>query len=727
MDGEDLLDALMAATSEALLVTDAAGRLFRANAAACALFGAEACAAGADVRDFLYRAACERAAADELPVAAGDAAAALAVTQDGTLVPVRARCAAAGEGALVVAVERDEEGAGLSRRARLEAELARLRGRLRGTLAVMACATLDAGTLDALSSNTADELQGVLEADASVIYLVDDYGFTPFGVSAGFESLGIEKSYLPMGTGVPTLVARNRRTTRLQLVAPPRATQDASVMVDLDADTRLRLRSMLAERCSTIVGAPVFSYDRIVAVVVVGWLSPHGVSTEDVRLLDTVADFLSVQFAAAVTQLEQRRANGFSSALATVRDLVRAAGEMGPQLAARIACEVERVVPSRILVMESAPFGATTLVRLRDEGAPARPEEAPEAARVETFEFPHGMAEVFPPGSMVVGIAPESACGMWVARHTDLLSGFGILLGGGDVADGGPHEGLLVLRGAYDRPFDDAERAFFETLAKEVDATLHAEQERAHDAEIAHALQVGLRNELPEAAGVATASLYISATESAVVGGDFFDLYELDEGRVVLVMGDVSGKGVEAAAMASLVKTALAAYAWDFLDPASMVTSLNNLFLNFSRLETFASMVVVSVDLRAGQAVYCSAGHPPAMLVHRPAAADPELELLTVQSPIVGAFEGMEYGNGAFSFEAGDVLYLYTDGTTEARDADGAFFGEDALRDTVLRVCRQGVDGIPAGVLAQIERFSGGNLHDDIAMVAARFDGLPPA
>ncbi len=209
-----------------------------------------------------------------------------------------------------------------------------------------------------------------------------------------------------------------------------------------------------------------------------------------------------------------------------------------------------------------------------------------------------------------------------------------------------------------------------------------------------------------------------------MVGGDFFDLYDLSDDRVVVVLGDVSGKGVEAAAMASLVKTALAAYAWNYLDPASMISSLNTLFLNFSRLETFASMLVVSIDFQTGEATYCSAGHPPAMLVHRPGMPSAELELLTVQSPVVGAFEGLHYDNGMFVFNKGDILYLYTDGTTEARNPDGAFFGEEALRETLLRVCRRGIEAVPQGVLEEVEDFAGGDLHDDIAMVAIRYDGI---
>lgn len=711
-------DVVLGMLDEAVLLFGEDGTVSYANDAAALLLGVAADGlAGHDVKDYFYSVDLARPEAGLLPFPTdGSSSPARAKSADGSFVPVCVRCHPLADGSSYAVVARlDERYEADRERTHLLEELRRAEGRLRGTLSIVSSATLGENSFEALALRVANELESVMAADAVVLYLADDYGFTPYGVSRGFDALGIDSPYLPMGVGIPTLVVRNRRTVRLQLVSPSQSPDGGAIMLDLDTDTRFRLRSGLASRCSTLVGTPVFTYDRVVAVVVAGWLSPHPVASDDVRLLDTVADFLSVEFSAAVTQMEQRRASSFNAAGSEIRELVRDAGEMTTHLAAQIAGVVGGVVPSHIMIMESGLYSQTTLVRLFD---PDRGEEC------DALEFPHGMSEVFSEGSGFVAIGPSSPCGMWIGRHTDLEAGFGVLLTSGEASDEPLQEALLVMRGSRDHPFDDAEVSFLRSLSNEVGTTLHAEQERAHDAQISQALQVGLRNELPGAPGVTTSSLYISATESAVVGGDFFDLYDLAEGRIIVVLGDVSGKGVEAAAMASLVKTALAAYAWNFLDPASMVASLNNLFLNFSRLETFASLVVVSIDFAAGQATYCSAGHPPAMVVHRPSSPAAELELLTVQSPIVGAFEGLEYVNGAFEFERGDILYLYTDGTTEARSPSGDFFGEDMLRETLLRVCRAGVEHVPQGVLDAVEEFAGGDLHDDIAMVAVRFDGL---
>ncbi len=229
----------------------------------------------------------------------------------------------------------------------------------------------------------------------------------------------------------------------------------------------------------------------------------------------------------------------------------------------------------------------------------------------------------------------------------------------------------------------------------------------------------GRRNELQQVAGVTAHGIYSSATQSAFVGGDFYDLIRLPGRRACVIMGDVSGKGVEAASVSAAVKTALGAYSWEGLRPARMVRLLNDFLLGFSRLETFATLFVGIVDLGAGRLTYCSAGHPSAILVH---AKSDELVTLDVQSGVVGAFPDMNYRNGQIEIGVGDILLLYTDGTTEARAPGGAFFGEAGLRDAVMQELPRGYDGLLDRLLSRLDEFTGRHLDDDVAMVSLRFD-----
>ena len=187
--------------------------------------------------------------------------------------------------------------------------------------------------------------------------------------------------------------------------------------------------------------------------------------------------------------------------------------------------------------------------------------------------------------------------------------------------------------------------------------------------------------------------------------------------------------------MSSLVKTALSAYAWEGASPARMARSLNRMLMSFSRAETFVTAFIAKLDLRHGRATYCSAGHPPTMLLRAGVAgadaddeaASTEIEQLSAQSGVIGAFSTMAYENGTFTFFPGDMLFMYTDGAIEARDAAGAFFGEERLRGELLSASAQGVSGLCGHVLSALDAFTGSALNDDIALVALRFDGLGSA
>lgn len=594
--------------------------------------------------------------------------------------------------------------------AMLQRQLARANARLEGMIRIVASVSLGESSFSEFAKNICNDLEAAFQADVCVLYFVEDFGFRVTGRSSGFERQGIGQTFVPTGTGVPTMVMRNRRSVRMGLVG--RDDGDGSaVMVDLSNGTRVRLRSDMASSCSTIMGAPVFSYDRVVAVVLVGWVQPYDASEDDERMLMTVADYLSVELAAMVSQMEQARAASLARSHSGIHDLLKDRSAVTFDLVDKLALRISQAVGSNVIVLVQDHGDATAHTsQYLDGGALGR------------IDLPYSLDDIFGEEGSPIGIDQSTPCGMWVARHTDLAQGYGIRFAPNPDDNASPSFALLVMRGADDIPFDTVERDFLRRVASDVEMSIKEGRERANEANISKALQMGLRNALPEAKGVTTASLYISATASAMVGGDFFDLYEVSEGHIVVVIGDVSGKGVEAAAMASLVKTSLAAYAWDYLEPAQMLTSLNNLFLNFSRLETFASMIVVSIDLDKREATYCSGGHPPAMVVHGPSTPRAELELLTEQSPIVGAFEDMEYVDGSFRFEKGDILYLYTDGTTEARKPSGEFFGEDNLRIALLKASAMGVEAIPSMILSAVEDFACGELHDDIGMVALRFD-----
>ncbi|MBM6999513.1 SpoIIE family protein phosphatase [bacterium] len=781
----------VAAFEEPALVFDGTGAIRGVNAHALRMLGLPGGTRdliGADVKDLLYDKEAKRAHARTLPFRVGGGEEMVtAKLLDGSLVPVLVRCVALGDDgrAPYCVVLRDPDAVHGDKREQMRAldEMRRSNDRLRGILSIVTTSTLSMDSFAEFTQDVTNRLEKVFDASAVLLYLAESNGYRLRGASHGAMRMPHDLAFVPQGYGVTSLTARMRRSIRLRAVAGCAEDDAAGIMVDMDTDTRMRVSSPIVGSCSSILATPVFSYDHVMAVVLVVWRAPHVIDAASLPLMDTLAEFLSMEFATAISQFQQTRRMECSQAVDDVRDLVHDAGTMTDDTALAVARIATRVMPAHAILLEDNAWTAAVTARSLDDlilradpqlpgaapdvdepggtaGAPAREGvtargDEPARARAgetatdgrdsadgaggargetgitlayrEGIGFPVTFDDLFPDGDTSRIVRADDAVGAWAGRHSDLGVGVALRLTPPAFAGETPQYALLLMRGLADPPFDDAEVEFVRRMGDTIARTLSEERERMNDTHIAQALQSGMRNKLPQAPGLTTASLYLSATESAVVGGDFFDLFTLPDSRTIVVIGDVSGKGVESAAMASLVKTALAAYAWDGLDPAQIATSLNNMVCNFSRAETFASLLVVLVDVRARSAVYCSAGHMPGMLVHDPQTDHGSLELLSVQSPVIGAMEDMTYANGTFSFTTGDVLFMYTDGTTEARSPDGAFFGVESLRETLLRAVRLDIQRVPEAVLGEVAVFTQGNLRDDIAMVAVRFDECPDA
>ena len=118
------------------------------------------------------------------------------------------------------------------------------------------------------------------------------------------------------------------------------------------------------------------------------------------------------------------------------------------------------------------------------------------------------------------------------------------------------------MRAPDKEPIDDAEFDLLRRIAIDVRQEVEAGERRNKDTRIAQALQSGMKSELQEVEGITAHALYSSATAAALVGGDFYDLIRLPNRRACVILGDVSGKGVEAASVSAAVRTALGAYAW---------------------------------------------------------------------------------------------------------------------------------------------------------------------
>ena len=279
---------------------------------------------------------------------------------------------------------------------------------------------------------------------------------------------------------------------------------------------------------------------------------------------------------------------------------------------------------------------------------------------------------------------------------------------------------LGVLTFVYmenEEAFTEEAVAFAERLASSVSLAL--ENARLYEAQqrIAEALQQSLLA-LPESvSGVQFAHAYSSASDSARVGGDFYDIYELEPGVVALAIGDVSGKGVEAASITALVKNVMRSHAVGGDPPGEVMTKTNQIVHKFTPLEVFVTAFFGRLDARTGEMWFCCAGHPSPLVVRRAGGVD----RLGVANRLVGAFPGLFFEEDRIRMSPGDRLLLYTDGLVEARQ-NGKMYGSDRLEAFLAAADWDSVQGLVDGVVAELHGFTKGRLRDDLALLAVSLD-----
>lgn len=244
-------------------------------------------------------------------------------------------------------------------------------------------------------------------------------------------------------------------------------------------------------------------------------------------------------------------------------------------------------------------------------------------------------------------------------------------------------------------------------------ARLYAEQHR-----IATALQRDLLpRALPEWEGLELAALYRPAQgDAADVGGDFYDLFESGGGRLI-VIGDVSGKGVEAAATTALVRHAVRTAAQVDATLAERLAIVNEAIVTGAPRTQFCTIAMALLTPAAGGAeaeVIC-AGHPPP-LVRR---ANGEVEAVPAEGTLLGLFEDLTFSSVRVTLAPDDVLVLFTDGVTEARLPDGSLFGSEGLADVLAKSPSHDPGTLLDQLDGELDRRRAG-ARDDVAIVLAR-------
>ncbi len=217
---------------------------------------------------------------------------------------------------------------------------------------------------------------------------------------------------------------------------------------------------------------------------------------------------------------------------------------------------------------------------------------------------------------------------------------------------------------------------------------------------------------LPEVPGLELAVTSERAYKPDLVGGDFYDAFQVEGGRVAVVVGDVEGKGVRAAGLAETVRSAIRALALVDASPAFILGKANDLLLR-EGADQFVTAQLIVLDPATGEAVHASAGHPPALVLSRDSCG----ELDGSPGTPLGTFP-WEFQDETLRLGPDDIVVLYTDGLTELR-YDREQFGVERALQAACRLAGGSLDDMVAGLRDAAVAF-GGEVRDDMAIVAFR-------
>ena len=349
---------------------------------------------------------------------------------------------------------------------------------------------------------------------------------------------------------------------------------------------------------------------------------------------------------------------------------------------------------------------------------------------------------------LVEAPAPSGGDGGEPRRQTTASALFGPLLAGDRLL------GVLSVQSARPGAYGQREQLVFRSLCaygavalsnaaayRDLDRTLATlretmeERQRLQAAEeqdlaFARELQIGT---LPPSyrfqAGGFVAGIEARMNALREVGGDFYDFVMLDDRRLLLAVGDASGKGIAAAMFASMARSSLRAESRQTGSPAVLLADVNDFLALNNPALMFVTVVLGILDIGTGALTYASAGHPYALRVHR--AAGPggggggEVARLTeAQGMALGVLEAQHYGEAEHRLEPGDTLVLYSDGISEAENEAGEMYGEARLAATLHRFADRSPEEVVNLILDDVRAFSGTRPPgDDTTLLVLRLDG----
>lgn len=280
-------------------------------------------------------------------------------------------------------------------------------------------------------------------------------------------------------------------------------------------------------------------------------------------------------------------------------------------------------------------------------------------------------------------------------------------------------KGVLNLYSRSPNKFKEKDKKVVCHLVKLSVLALENLKSYQHEHKIARTLQESHFSDIaPELGQWEIAHRYKASMQESMLGGDFYDLFRLNDDLWAMVLADVSGKGLRAARQTAQVKYSIRSYALDDPDPISVMLKTDQAFCSFAQGEHFVTIFYGLLDINTHCLTYCTAGHPaPLFYSHK------QEKLLALENPSLPIGINLhplqkEISAQTLHFYPGDCLLIYTDGVTDCRQnglKEGAFLGEKSLQQLFLQLVSFSASEIATRLFEFLIDYCAGKLRDDLA------------
>lgn len=278
--------------------------------------------------------------------------------------------------------------------------------------------------------------------------------------------------------------------------------------------------------------------------------------------------------------------------------------------------------------------------------------------------------------------------------------------------------GVMAIATRTARRFIDRDMVLLSAIGNLIGTAVENARIYEKERNVAETLQKSLLGKAPVIPGLEIGIVYEPAFEVAQVGGDFFDFIEFTDGAIAIVVGDVSGKGLDAATLTAMAKNTIRAFAYENYEPSTLLSRANEIVAAETDPMKYVTLLYLLLDIPARRISMSSAGHPPAFLCD----GDCALPAGTRGLPL-GAFKDTKYVDTAVELKPSQSLVLYTDGLTDAR-IGGRLFGEEGISRVLSEYkATLGAQELAERLVTSARDFAGGKLPDDVVVVVLKFKG----